>query len=538
MQFRGMTSALAGGIWARRPTRPKPDILAPYFRHGFWGRHKVLSCLVLAFVAALYGLVFGVTATAFLVQLMIPVALVLLLSLGLLPENGVVFERTLFSLFAAFCFALAVWPNYLAISVGSLPWITVVRLIAIPMSLAYLISLSQSAEYRRSLAETLNSAPAVWKLMALYFAIAFVTILASNKLATSVNKYIIAIYSWGIIFLLAAQIFRREGASRKFALIMWAGLVITCLIGLWEARLGQVVWAGHIPSFLKIDDEAVARILSGTVRSAIGIHRVQGKFTQSLSLAEFLALMTPFVLHLIVTGRSLLERAAAAATLPLIFVVISKTDSRLGIVGFGLAVLGYLFYGAYRYWARHRSSLFAPLILLAYPFFAFLVLLSSFFVTRVRNAVWGSGAHEASNNARVSQLNDGIGIVLQQPWGHGIGRAAETLGHTNLQGVITIDNYYLSIAIEAGVLGLVAYFGAFYAALVIGGKAILRDDLDDDAAWLAPALLSLGNYVVIKGVLSQQDNHPLAFAILGMAVALIYRAKSRPAAPPGESFRR
>ena len=89
MQFRGMTSALAGGIWARRPTRPKPDILAPYFRHGFWGRHKVLSCLVLAFVAALYGLVFGVTATVFLVQLMIPVALVLLLSLGLLPENGV-----------------------------------------------------------------------------------------------------------------------------------------------------------------------------------------------------------------------------------------------------------------------------------------------------------------------------------------------------------------------------------------------------------------------------------------------------------------
>ena len=512
------------------------DTLAPYFRPGFLGRHPMLAGSVLAAVAALYGLVFGVTATAFLVQLMIPVALVAFLALGLLPENGVVFERTLTTLFFVFFFALGVWPDYLALSVGALPWITVTRLVAIPMCLVFLVSLSQSQAYRAALAERLNAAPAVWKLLAIYFIIAFATVLVSAKMAVSVNKLIIAVYAWGSIFLLAVQLFARAGAARRFALLLWAAVLVCCLTGLLEARMGQVVWAGRVPQFLQIEDEAVARILSGSVRSAIGVHRVQGKFTTALSLAEFLALATPFVLHFVATGRNLLQRAAAAATVPLIFVVIAKTDSRLGIVGFGLATLGYLFYWALRRWRSDARSGFAPLILLAYPVFMVLVLLSSFFVTRVHNAVWGSGAHEASNTARVEQLRDGIDIVLRQPWGQGIGRAAEVLGHTNLLGTLTIDNFYLSIAIEAGVIGMIAYFGAFFAALFAGARMVVRTDLDEETAWLVPALLSVGNYVVIKTVLSQQDNQALAFAVLGMAVALIYRAGSRSPARPEENL--
>lgn len=531
-----MTSALAIAKWPRRKRRPQSETLAPYFRHGFWGRHKLITGLVLALIAAFYGLVIGVTATLFLVQLMIPVALALLLALSLLPETGIVYERTLKALFFAFFFSLAVWPNYLAVSIGSLPWITVVRLLAIPMSLIFLMSLSQSAAYRRSLAETLSASPVVWKLLAFYFVLAFVTLAASDKFAFSVNKYIIAIYSLGAIFLLSVQLFSRPGVARQFAVMMWVGLLICCFFGMWEARIGQVVWAGRIPSFLKVEDEAVIRILSGTMRSAIGVHRVQGKFTTSLNMAEFLALMTPFILHFMVTGRNLLERVLAAATLPLIFTAIVKTDSRLGMVGFGVAVVGYLFYWAYRRWVRDRRSIFAPLILLGYPAFVVLVILSSFFVTRVRNAVWGSGAEAASNNARIGQFNDGVEVILRQPWGYGIGRAAETLGYTNRLGTLTIDNYYLSIAIETGILGLIAFFGAFYAAMFIGAKEVLRTDLDEDTSWLVPALLGLAVFVVVKLVLSQQENHSIAFAMLGMAVALIHRAKSRPPVLPPGSF--
>lgn len=515
----------------RRPARVQPDILAPYFRHGFWGRHKILASLVLAAIATFYGLVFGVTATVFLVQMLLPVALVAIIVVILLPESGVAFERQITGLFFGFFFALSVWPDYLAFEFGELPWITAVRLIAIPLCLLFLVSLSQSKAYRTSLRERLNAAPWVWKLLLVYFLIAFVTLGVSSKPVESVNKFIIAIYAWGAMFLGAVQVFASPRRVRQFALLLWAGLLITCFVGLWEYRIGRVPWAGHIPSFLKIEDEVVARVLSGAARAAIGEHRVQAKFTTPLGLAEFLALVTPFVLHFVVYGRNIIERAGALLTLPLILFVIEKTDSRLGVIGFLLAVFGYLFFGTIRYWRKNPQSFFAPLVVAAYPVMMVLLLIASFTVTRLRNMIWGGGAYQASNDAREAQISQGLDILMRQPFGHGIGRAAETLGYANAVGTVTIDNYYLSIALEAGVVGFIAYYGAFVAAFVIGARHFTRSGDQEETSWLLPALLSLGVYVVVKSVLSQQENHPLAFAVLGMAVILIHKVKLATAKP-------
>lgn len=508
-----------------RPKASEPDRLAPYFRHGFWGNHKVFAGLFVALIAAVYGFLFGLTATAFLVQMLIPVAIVVIVVVILLPESGVVFERTITGLFFAFYFALSVWPDYLAFEFGQLPWITAVRIIAIPLCLLLLVSLSQSRDLRGNLVKRLNSAPWVWKLLLTYFVISFLTLGLSNEPVTSVNKFIIAIYAWGTMFLAAALIFAQPGRVRRFAVMLWVGLLITCFIGLWEHRIGKVPWAGNIPSFLKIDDEVVGRVLSGAARAAIGEHRVQAKFTTPLSMAEFLALVTPFVMHFIARGRSIMERAAALVTLPLIFFLIDKTDSRLGVIGFFLAIFGYLFLAAVQYWKRNRESVFAPLIVAAYPVMMVLVVIASFTVTRIRTMVWGGGAHQASNDARAAQIERGIDILMRQPFGHGIGSAADTLGYANAVGTVTIDNYFLSIALEAGIIGFIAYYGAFVVGIFVGARAYIKAGYDEEVSWLLPALLSLGCYVVIKTVLSQQENHPFAFAMLGIAVILIHKAK-------------
>ena len=271
----------------------------------------------------------------------------------------------------------------------------------------------------------------------------------------------------------------------------------------------------------------VARVLSGASRAAIGEHRVQGKFTTPLGMAEFLALVTPFVIHFVINGRNLFEKIAASLTLPFVLFVIDKTDSRLGVVGFIIATFGYVFFWTLRRWQRNRMTVFAPLIVAAYPAMMAVLLIASFFITRLKNAIWGGGAYEASTVARQNQMAEGIDIVIRQPWGHGIGRAAETLGYTNLDGFVTIDTYYVSIAIEAGLVGFIAYYGAFLAAMIIGAKHLLKAGDREETSWMLPALLSLGNYFVIKSILSQQENHPLAFATLGLVVALIHQVNAK-----------
>src|SRR3546814_5293467 len=75
-------------------------------------------------------------------------------------------------------------------------------------------------------------------------------------------------------------------------------------------RSGVVPWVGHVPSFLKIQDPVVQRVLEGSARAATGIHRIQATYTTSLGFAEFLALMTPFALHLVMCARRFWVRMA------------------------------------------------------------------------------------------------------------------------------------------------------------------------------------------------------------------------------------
>src|SRR3546814_8761143 len=85
---------------------------------------------------------------------------------------------------------------------------------------------------------------------------------------------------------------------------------------------------------LKIQDPVVQRVLEGSARAATGIHRIQATYTTSLGFAEFLALMTPFALHLVTCARRFWVRMAAACYLPVLFWAILLTDSRLGVVGY------------------------------------------------------------------------------------------------------------------------------------------------------------------------------------------------------------
>lgn len=528
MQIRGVSNLLANRLLFRRKRAGTAEVLAPYFRYGFWGRHKILTGLVLALIAATHGLFFGLTSTYYLVELLIPTTTVSFIAIWLLPENGVAFERAITFFFFTFIAVIAVWPDYLALSLPGLPWVTAIRLVGIPLSLIFLISLSQSASYRSKLTETLRQSGMAWKFLLAYFVLAALTLPFSETPTISLNKYIVAIYSWLAIFLVAICTFQVPGRVRKFAQLLWITTLISCLVGLQEYRMSALPWAGHIPSFLKIEDPTIARILSGVVRAALGEHRVQGKFTTPLSFAEFLALVMPFLIHFMIFGRGYLERIAAIVTIPLVIFIIITTDSRLGVIGLILAALGYLFFWALNRWRKQRKSILAPLIVIGYPVLSAFLLLSSFYVGRLRNAVWGSGAYQASNDARETQLADGLAIIARQPWGHGIGRAADTLGFTDLEGFVTIDSYYLSVALEVGVLGFIAYFGAFLLAIWQGTRVSLEASENEQTAWLAPAVLSLINYFVIKSVLSQQESHPLAFAILGLVLALVHQVKTGP----------
>lgn len=511
----------SGSLRKRAPSARA--VLAPYSRPGFWERHKIFGAAVLLFIALFYGLIFGALAPILIMQMILPLALLTVIVIWVMPDDSHPLERTTTALFTAYMISLMVWPDYLAVQLPGLPWITFARLFAIPMTLVYLISLSQSRTYRQEIGHVLSTTGPLWRLLAAFSVLALISIGFSSQPMASLNKYIVYLYSGLVVFLVACHLFLRPGKVFWITRAFWLGAIVACIVGVLENRAGKVLWAGHIPSIFKIDDPIIETILAAKVRAATGLYRLKGKFTTPLGLSEFLALCSPFILHATVQTRRTMVRLSGVALLAAMTWVIIKTDARLGFIGLLLTFILYSFYFSYRRWQQNRSSLIMPLVLLSYPAAVVAFFISSFFVRRIHNMIWGHGAYSASTEGRIEQIEQGIPMILNRPWGYGIGRAAETLGFTNELGTLTIDSFYLSIALEVGIVGFILYYGAFLVAIWQGTKALLPEGGSKETELLAPAVIMLVEFVIIKAVFSQQENHPLFFAGLGMAVALTYR---------------
>lgn len=519
---------------AHEPRRSKepPVVLKPFATptSRLQRRIEAAALLPLGFFCVVFGFFYALT-TPYLITLFIaPLAVMALLAVWALPDLKQAPTRTMGRLFFAFFICLFTWPIYLAIALPGLPWITLLRLTGIPMALLLMVSVSTSPPFRRDLAAVLNTAPPVWKMLAGFVAIQFLTIALSSNPPDSVQKFIVAQTNWTAVFLVACYVFMRPGRIERYIYVLWGMAMFICALGLWEASIQRVIWAGHVPDFLKIAD--AENLLQGDIRTASGKYRVKTIFTTSLGMAEFLALTTPFLLHLMATERKMIVRVAAGLSLPIVFNAISSTDSRLGMVGMLVAVVLYVLFWGVSLWRRRDAGLLGPAVVFAYPVFFTAFVGATFFVRRLEIMVWGGQATQGSNDARTRQIEMGIPKILQNPIGYGAGQGGETLGF-HVGSFLTIDNYYLMIILEYGVIGFILYFGLILYMVWLAVRTVIFEKkiTDREGEYIIPLAISLMVYFVVKSVFSQQDNHPLIYIMMGMMMAILYRANIKSKTP-------
>ncbi len=518
---------LAGRLWSRRKLAAAGPGLLPAYRHDNALRRNRKKLFFALFIAViLYVMAFQLIGRFIIVQFLVPLLLLFFLVIWALPERGRAPTSTLRFLFFAFAGSLVLWPDYLALALPGMPWMTAIRLTGFPMVLILLICISVSDDFSRQLKSVLSaSRPIAW-LMATLAVLMVFSVAVSTNMPFSFNRLVVMLVSLVAAFYVASYVFAKPGTALRFVFFLWAVIILLAVLTYFEVRSSQVPWAGRIPSFLKIEDENVQRILAGQMRATTKIYRAQTKFTTSLSFAEFLALTAPFILHIAMTATKVWLRPLAWLTLPLIFWMIVKTESRMGAAGFLMTFIVYLLVWGGLRWYRNRDSIFGPAITLAYPIIFAAFITATFFVGRLRAMVWGSAQHQFSDQGRQVQWDMAIPRALERPWGYGLGQGGGALGYTNQAGMLTIDSYYISVLLEIGIIGFVAYFAVFISTILLSVPAIARANTEEERL-LAPIAISLVNFIIIKSVLSQQEGHPIAFIFVGMAVALIWRVKQQ-----------
>jgi hypothetical protein len=509
----------------------RDPILPPYTPGQYRGDGRLLRRTLysaLVFLCLVYGGLWALLTPFLIVALLVPIGIVALVVVWALPETRMAPVQSLSWLLFVFIACLVLWPNYIALSLPGLPWITMVRLTGVPLAFVLLVCVSSSSQFRTALAECLKSTPYIWKLLVAFVVIQTASIAFSDNIPQSLDKFAIAQMSWTSIFFASAYVFLQPGRVERMARLLWVMAIIVGLIAVVEFQAERVLWAGHIPSFLQITDVNVAHILAGTER--FGRYRAVSTFGTPLGLGEYMALTMPFLVHYTIKPYPWPTRSAAFASAIFAMVVAILSGARVGTIGCLVSIMLSVAAWSLSKWRRDRESLLAPATSLSLPFLVVGVAATVTFVGRIHQLLWGTGSEKFSDESRIEQLHIGLPKILSHPWGYGISMGAETLNFRPFGGRLTIDNYYLDIALEYGVLGFIVYYSMFLISIYYGLRTLLRfRRLDREVEMLTPITIALTTFFIIKSSFSEQDNHPLVFMMLGMVAALVYRASKEEA---------
>lgn len=509
-------------------TPPEREILKPYSgaKQSFLGRHIGLVVAVIVVVACLpYGFYYALTTPWMLVPMLVPVLILLALGIWALPDTKFMPDKALERMLFAYFAALILWPNYIAIDLPGLPWITMARIVNVPMVLLLIYATSTSPGFRTRMGEILSVSPIVWKALIVFVVLQTLSLPFSFKPSFSFAQYVINQLNQTAMFFICAYVFARRGRAELWSTLLVIMALIVGIVGFIEYFKTHPLWSGYVPEFLLIQDPEVQAILNGASRSTTGQYRTSSVFSTPLGLSEFLALSLPFMLHFASSPRyNFIPRLMAGLSVPFAVLIILYTDSRLGLLGLFLSLMFFLLYKALQYWRNNKSSLIPTAILVAYPTIFVMFVASTFTVGKIKAKVWGTGQYADSNAGRTEQLRMGIPKIITHPLGHGTSTAGEVLGYTNPSGKLTIDNYLLAVALDYGIIGLISFVAMFGVSAYTATRFAFKHDRKDvEFGLFVPLAITMIVFVSIKWVFAQDDNHPLMFMIMGLIAALSYR---------------
>jgi hypothetical protein len=478
-----------------------------------------LFCVTLGLV---YGFFYTILPPQLLLYLLMPIALLAGLVIWAMPDVGRAPVRLLARLLLIYFTVTLLWPNYLAIVIPGLPWLTLRRVVIIPMTIILLICYSTSSQFRRETMEILRASKPLSYLIGAFTAVQFATTFLSEDPAFSFNVNLNFWLQATTPFFVAAWALSRQ---RYMQAAVW-GIVVTATIltimAILEYNNRGVLWANHIPSFLRVQDELMERYLSGRIRDLE--YRAAATFSVSLSLAEYLAIATPFFIHKMVKSVGINKIALWGVGNLALLLAINLTQSRLGVVGWITAHAIYLGVWAFRRWSVQRTDILAPAISLVYPSAVVLFIIGMFTVPAVRNRTIGGGSTGLSDEARQVQFDMMWPHLFANPFGYGAGRSGEVLQYRLPSGLLTVDSYVITTVLDYGVIGLFLFSGMLiYAAVKLLQLSWKHEN--GELSLSLPLACSMVIIIQVRLILSQIDNLPLIFMMLGATAAIIFKAR-------------
>jgi O-antigen ligase len=191
------------------------------------------------------------------------------------------------------------------------------------------------------------------------------------------------------------------------------------------------------------------------------LERVMSTLRDPNSLGSYLIIIAPLAAAAMFMARQSGRKVGYASLLAGSIVCLWFTFSRSAWLGMALALTGFIALSDHGFKARlqrHRTAIVTYAVVVVLAMVGSLVVFrNSYFVQNVILHADQSTVLEDPNELRIRFFKESVQDIADNPLGKGPGTAGLTSVRNNIQGTILNENYYLQIATEVGVVGLLLF---------------------------------------------------------------------------------
>ncbi len=456
---------------------------------------------------------------------LLPTIVIIILAIWLMPKLDYCYESIIERLLIFYVIFICIWPPYVClIPLPGKIWTPPARILSFILLFFLIINFSVSKYAKSRLKDLYKTHPLIMYSFTMLLGLQVLSIIFAPSPVTSLTFFAKYFTVTSAIFLAVITTIRN---SKTLLLMTYIVVPIVCYyvgMAFFQSNVEQNLFGLYLPDWMIGGGETISSSVMRPIYRN-GEYRVNGISITSLEFAELFVYMTPFLLYFIMEGKNFLLKLIATVVLAFAFIGVLKTGSRLGNVGLLFGAMTYIMIWSLRQWLQDGRSIIGPAIVTMYiaGIGAFVTVLAA--STRIRGMIFGDSSTANSSDARLHQLTDGIPIIATNPiFGFGIGQGATKLNYRNPAGYLTIDSYWLSVAIETGLTGLVCFLIFFGSLIWYATKLYIYDQHLTPLAKLGAALAStIACFLLIKLVLSQTFNNSLIYFLAGVTLIIVHK---------------
>lgn len=350
----------------------------------------------------------------------------------------------------------------------------------------------------------------------LYIILRFTSAFQSDDLSLSLNSGLSDILSASVFLYIGVYYARDLTRVNRLITVIVVTALMLCILGLVEAMVGRNLVASIFP-MPAVSDDFMKLALADKVR---GTYRVQSTFIHPLAFGSYLVLVLPLAIYCVKRARTAGMRTIFLGAIALMWVNAIFTGSRAAVLVMGLILLVH--------WIQLNVGILKSRSHLKRAIGIFnlclVLLVIAVAIPIAQNMISGKSEDEKSSSAgRIVQLTRGAQSVADHPLlGVGPRMAGKYAGISDSYGA-TVDNWYLTIVVESGIVALVCFVSIL---LTIVWQSIRLARAYRDKNRLVDLFhsfgVSVGAFGLFLVILSLHDEtFPFLFLLLGTLFSLV-----------------